>query len=89
MVLLNIFYQLFNIKPTKIIKEDIYVRLVMLARKYGVVAVRAESNYHDLLEAICGQLISILTSLKETDRERFKWLVAKQFTRGKNHEINN
>ena len=89
MVLLNIFYQLFNIKPTKIIKEDIYVRLLMLARKYGVVAVRAESNYHDLLEAICGQLISILTSLKETDRERFKWLVAKQFARGKNHEINN
>ena len=89
MVVTNIFYQLFNIKPTKLIKEDIYVRLLMLARKYGIVAVRAESNYHDLIEAICGQLISILSSLKEEDRPRFKWLVAKQFVRGKDHEVNN
>lgn len=89
MLLINIFYQLFNLKPTKLIKEDVYVRLVMLARQYGVVAIRAERQYHDLTEALCGQLISILTSLKEEDRPRFKWLVAKQFMKGKEHEINN
>ena len=88
-MIINIFYQLFNLKPTKLIKEDVYVRLVMLARKYGVVAVRAERSYHDLIEALCGQLISILSSLKEEDRPKFKWLVAKQFVKGKNNEINN
>ena len=89
MITTSVFYQLFNIRPTKVITEKVYVKLLMLARRYGIIAVRAEHTYGDLLDALCGQLISILVSLKDEDKEKFKWLVAKQFMKGKDSETDN